>query len=109
MTKFTTKTVFAAALLAIAVPSVSLAQNNNGGQQRAPDLSAVTDDLGVNEVAFQTCMPRPERSAEGSAPSRPDLDAVASCLQNAGSSLSVDQIKTVLENNRPERPQRQQG
>lgn len=99
----TAKTVPAAVLFAIAAPVLTLAQSNDRPQQ-GPDMAAVATELGVNEEVFKTCMPRPEHPTEGEAPTRPDLAGVASCLQSAGSTLSADEIETVLANNLPEHP-----
>ncbi|MDA9208510.1 hypothetical protein N9O61_06485 [Octadecabacter sp.] len=104
--KMNNKTVLAAAVIAIVTPAMVFAQSGER-PQRAPNHAALAADLGVSEDAIKTCMPRPERAAEGETPARPDLGNVASCLQSAGSSLSVSQITTLLENNRPQRPPRQ--
>lgn len=104
--KLKNKTVLAATVFAIATPAMVFAQSGER-PQRAPNHAVLAADLGVSEEAIKTCMPRPERAAEGATPARPNLGNVASCLQSEGSSLTADQITTLLENNRPQRPPQQ--
>lgn len=98
-----TKTVFAVAVLALSVPAFAVAQTA-GGPQGGPDLETIAADLGVTTDVVETCLPRPEGRDGAGSGERPDMSAVASCFQNAGSALSAEDINTVLDSHRPQRP-----
>ncbi|MCF2905697.1 hypothetical protein L0666_11925 [Octadecabacter sp. CECT 8868] len=106
----TTGSIITLALAAgiIAAPFAATAQNQDR-PQRGPDIAAMASDLGVTEAALQTCMPRPEPGSQRSQqvrPAAPDAAAIASCLHDAGASLTQAQVDTVLQSHAPERPQR---
>lgn len=65
-------------------------------QQRppAPDFAAAAGELGVSEEALVGCLGN--RPKPGQRPPRPDPEAIASCLNEDGASVSNEAVDTAL-------------
>ena len=83
-------------ILAACLGGLILAVGPVQAQQRPPmpDFSAMADELGVSETALTGCLG--DKPEPGQRPSRPDAKKIATCLTNAGNSVTSDAVDAAL-------------
>lgn len=79
-----------------------------GGRMPEPPFAAIGAELNLSPQAVKNCFPEQPKAggSGGGKPARPDMSAVSDCLVQADSSLTQSQVRTALDNNRPEPPKK---
>lgn len=79
-------------------------QQGQGGRPPMPSFEKMATELGVSENTVKSCFPAPTQGS--GRPERPDMESVATCLQEANPSLTQAKTQEVLQKNAPQQPPR---
>lgn len=80
----------------------SIASADQGGKPPKPPVDELSAALNVSADQMQTCLEEGRPSSPGE---KPNKSALLSCLQQANSNITSDQLDEVMQQNMPKPPQ----